>query len=65
MLVPAGIMLNSFNSYMNGLKLMNTSKAANTALSTVQTSVNVSAGFVGVNPIQNVSFDLLPIKQIK
>ena len=53
LLAPAGIMLNGFNTYMNGLKLANTSKASTTALSTVQASVNVGAGFAGINPLSN------------
>ena len=60
MLVPAGIMLDGFNSYMNGLKLMNQSRAANAAISTVQTSVNVSASFVGIDSISSKTILALP-----
>lgn len=51
MLAPAGVMLNGFNTYMNGLKLANTSKVATTALSTVQTTVNVGAGLFNIDPL--------------
>lgn len=52
MLAPAGYILNSFNTYMNGLKLANnTSKVITTALSTVQTSVNLGAGLFNIDPL--------------
>lgn len=104
MLAPAGIMLNGFNTYMNGLKLMNTSKAPEIGLFSfppqmldagrdvlalpsawndmthltlfqqkpgtiylkgqIAPQFDYGLEFIG-GGIQNVSFDLLPIKQIK
>ncbi len=49
MLAPAGYMLNGFNSYMNGLKLSNTSKLGNAALNLGQGVVNTGASLVGVD----------------
>lgn len=51
MLAPAGVMLNGFNTYMNGLKLANTSRFATTSLSVAQESLNFSADLFGINPI--------------
>ncbi|MCF0126603.1 MAG: hypothetical protein HUJ68_12790, partial [Clostridia bacterium] len=51
LLAPAGAMLNGFNTYMNGLKLANTSKIASTAISVGQTAVNVGASLFNVDPI--------------
>lgn len=48
LLAPAGIMLGSFNTYINGLKLASSSKGINAALTIGQQTVNVSASFVGI-----------------
>lgn len=53
MLAPAGVMLNGFNTYMNGLKLANTSKVATIAIEVGQTAVNIAASSVGIDNYYN------------